>query len=782
VSAQPQNPTAAPDLVNVEIDGKALKVAKGSMIIQAADAAGIAIPRFCYHDKLPIAANCRMCLVDVEKAPKPMPACASPVTEGMKVYTQSKRALDAQRSVMEFLLINHPLDCPVCDQGGECELQDLSIGYGRSLSRFVERKRAVADEDLGALISTDMTRCIHCTRCVRFVSEIAGTHELGGLGRGENLEIGTYIGKAIESELSGNVIDVCPVGALTNKVFRFRARAWELTARESIGYHDALGSNLWLHARRGEVLRAVPRDNDAINECWLSDRDRYSHEALDSADRLVQPQLKRADGQWRAASWDEAIAAVRDGLRQSVAEHGGEQLGALVAPWATAEEGHLVGRLLRGLGSENIDHRLRVLDFADAPVAQPFALPLTALERAGAILLVGSNPRHDAPLMGHRVRKAVQRGAAVHVVNPVRHDFNFETRHESIVGTWGMAAALAALAKAAAGDRAVPESIAGLVAAAEAGAHARATVDALRQASESVLVFGDFAVQHPAASRLRALARFIADATGCHYNELPAGPNALGLARAGALPSGNGLHAGALLARPRKALLLHQIEGPIDFADGTAAANALRQSQFTVALSAFDSTALRQYAHAILPVALPPEGEGSYANVDGIVQTVAAAAKPPGDARPAWRVLRALGGALELAGFGFTEFVELRDAALAGAAPASGAGISHREAPQGLTRIATLPMYRVDPVVRRAAALQATPHALPARLVLHPGDAIALGLGAGARALVSDGALDLALPIETSTAVPHGGAWIEAGHAETALLAPAGAPITVRKA
>ena len=442
------------------------------MIIQAADAAGIAIPRFCYHDKLPIAANCRMCLVDVEKAPKPMPACASPVTEGMKVYTQSKRALDAQRNVMEFLLINHPLDCPMCDQGGECELQDLSIGYGRSVSRFVERKRVVADEDLGPLIATDMTRCIHCTRCVRFVAEIAGTHELGGLNRGEQLEIGTYIGKSIESELSGNIIDVCPVGALTNKVFRFRARAWELAARESVGYHDALGSNLWLHVRRGEVLRAVPRDNDAINECWLSDRDRYSHEALESADRLAQPQLKRADGQWRAATWDEAIAAAGNGLRQAADQHGGEQLGALVAPWSTLEEGHLAARLLRGLGSENIDHRLRVLDFADAPVAQPFALPLAAIERAGAILLVGSNPRHDAPLLGHRVRKAWKNGAAVYAVNPVRHEFHFETRHEFIVGTWGMAGALAALAKAAAGDRALPDGIAGMVAAAEAGSEA----------------------------------------------------------------------------------------------------------------------------------------------------------------------------------------------------------------------------------------------------------------------------------------------------------------------
>ncbi|MCX7668825.1 MAG: NADH-quinone oxidoreductase subunit NuoG, partial [Anaerolineae bacterium] len=383
-------PTApATDLVNIEIDGVPLTAPKGSMIIQAADKAGIPIPRFCYHKKLPIAANCRMCLVDVEKMPKPAPACATPVMEGMKITTQTKRALDAQRNVMEFLLVNHPLDCPICDQGGECELQDVSMGYGRSVSRYVERKRVVADEDLGPLVATEMTRCIHCTRCVRFTAEVAGTYELGGMYRGENLQIGTFDGKPLMTELSGNVIDVCPVGALTNKVYRFKARPWELVARESIGLHDALGSNLFLHVRRGEVLRIVPRENEAVNECWLSDRDRYSHEGLYSEDRATVPLARQADGSWKAIGWDEAL-----GLAASMLKAGGADTGILVHPSASNEEGASLARLARGLGTPHIDHRLTQVDFADAPVAEAFGRAAAELENADVVLLVGTNLRH----------------------------------------------------------------------------------------------------------------------------------------------------------------------------------------------------------------------------------------------------------------------------------------------------------------------------------------------------------------------------------------------------
>lgn len=436
MSAQPVNPNVPPDHVTVEIDGQSLVVPKGSMIIQAADKAGIPIPRFCYHEKLPIAANCRMCLVDVEKSPKPSPACATPVMDGMKVTTRSEKALKYQRSVMEFLLINHPLDCPICDQGGECELQDVSLGYGRSVSRFNERKRVVPDEDIGPLVATEMTRCIQCTRCVRFTADVAGTYELGGMYRGENLQIGTYDGKPLTTEISGNVIDVCPVGALTNKVFQFRARPWELMARESLGYHDAMGSNLFLHVRRGEVLRTVPRDNEAVNECWLSDRDRYSHQGLYSADRAVKP-LKKVDGAWTEVSWAEGLAAAAQILR----ENGGDALGVLAHPATSNEEGALLARLAEGLGCGNLDHRILQRDLSDAAVAEPFALPLAEIEQADVVVLFGTHVRHELPLLHARLRKAqVRNGTRIHAVNPVDFDFAFNLAGKRIVAPSQLAA------------------------------------------------------------------------------------------------------------------------------------------------------------------------------------------------------------------------------------------------------------------------------------------------------------------------------------------------------
>ncbi|MBJ7515881.1 MAG: NADH-quinone oxidoreductase subunit NuoG, partial [Stenotrophomonas sp.] len=438
MSAQPVTPNVPPDHVTVEIDGQSLVVPKGSMIIQAADKAGIPIPRFCYHEKLPIAANCRMCLVDVEKSPKPAPACATPVMDGMKVATRSEKALKFQRSVMEFLLINHPLDCPVCDQGGECELQDVSLGYGRSVSRFNERKRVVVDEDMGPLVATEMTRCIQCTRCVRFTADVAGTYELGGMYRGENLQIGTYDGKPLTTELSGNVVDVCPVGALTNKVFQFRARPWELTARESLGYHDAMGSNLFLHVRRGEVLRTVPRDNELVNECWLSDRDRYSHQGLYSEDRAVKP-LRKVNGEWKEVSWAEGLAAAADILKANQ----GDALGVLVHPSTSNEEGALLARLASGLGSTNIDHRINNRDFSDAATAEVFGLSLAEIEGADQIVVLGSNIRHELPLLHARLRKAqTSNGAKIHVVNPVDFDFAFSIASKQIVAPSTFAGAL----------------------------------------------------------------------------------------------------------------------------------------------------------------------------------------------------------------------------------------------------------------------------------------------------------------------------------------------------
>jgi NADH-quinone oxidoreductase subunit G len=786
MSAQPTNNTA-PDMVNIEVDGVAMQIAKGSMIIQATDKARIAVPRFCYHEKLPIAANCRMCLVDVEKAPKPVPACATPVMEGMKIRTRSERALNSQRNVMEFLLINHPLDCPVCDQGGECELQDVAMGYGRSVSRFSERKRVVADEDIGPLIATDMTRCIHCTRCVRFMSEIAGTNELGGIGRGENTEIGTYIGKSIESELGGNIIDVCPVGALTNKPFRFKARAWELIARESIGYHDALGSNLFLHTRRGEVLRTVPRDNEAINENWLSDRDRYSHQGLYADDRATQPMIRGADGELKAVSWDEAIRFVADGLTRIQGAHGGDQIAALVAPMASSEEGFLLAEILRGLGSGNIDHRLRVVDGADRNAGATFEMPLAEIEKAGALLLVGSNPRLDQPLLGHRVRKAWKRGAAIDALNPIDFDFHFDTRSTLIVEPWKMLAELAAVAKAAADLSAQqPDAaIVALLAEAKVDESHRAIAKRLHDAASSVLIFGDYAVQHPVASRLRAVARFVAKATNTAFNELASGANGVGLARVGVVPGEGGAGAAQILAQPRKALLTYHA-GSQDTLRSKSYDAARSGAEFHVYLGAFACNGVRRTAHAVLPIGLAPEIDGSYVNVDGTVQTVAAGAKLPGEARPGWRALRALGAALGLPGFEFTDLGELRarvsERLAKPTTPSSAAAGLATKQGSGLSRIATVAVYRADSVLRRSPALQATPLAHPAQVVLNPADFLAAGLTQGGRAKVSDGSDSVELPAFASAGVPVGGAWVELGHSETAALAPNGAGLTVTRA
>ena len=772
-------------MVNIEIDGKPMQVPKNSMIIAAADKAGIPIPRFCYHEKLPIAANCRMCMVETEMGgkavPKPQPACATPVMEGMKVFTQSQRALSAQRNVMEFLLINHPLDCPICDQGGECELQDLSMGYGRSVSRFAERKRVVPDEDIGPLIETEMTRCIQCTRCVRFMTEVAGSPELGGMGRGEDLEIGTYIGKTIDSELGGNIIDVCPVGALTNKVFRFKARAWELIARESIGYHDALGSNLWLHTRRGEVLRTVPRDNDEINECWLSDRDRYSHEGLYAKDRAQTPMIRK-NGELVETSWEEAIEFVAAGLKNA-----GADLGVLVAPLTSSEEGALLAKIVRGLGSDNIDHRLRVTDFSDDAAGATFQMPVAQIQKAQVIVLVGCNPRHEAPLLSHRIRKAWKAGAKVHALNPLDFDLNFDLAGKRIVDVWQLVDQLAALVKAASeGGAPVTSQIADAIANAQVDDAHRALVKTLRDAPSSVLVFGNCAVHHPAASLLRALARELAAQTHTAFNEIASGANAVGLARVGVMPQTGGAKAGALLAQPPKHLIVYHA-GSQDTSTPAAFDRARSQADFCVYIGAYACNGVHRTAHAVLPIGLPPEVDGSYVNLDGIVQTLAAGAKLQGDARPGWKVLRALGAQLGIAGFDFTEFAELRASiktllAIKSTLPQSVKLPKRPPAGVGLTRIATVPIYRSDAVLRRAAALQTHPLTGVAAVGLHPQDALALGLAQGAQARVSGEGGETVLPVVVTRMVPRGSAWVESTWTETSALPPMGAALTVTRA
>ena len=794
MSAQPKDTAPPVEMVEFEVDGHPVSAPKGSTIIQATDAAKIPVPRFCYHEKLPIAANCRQCMVEVEMGgkliPKPQPACATPVAAGMKVFTHSPNAMKWQRNTMEFLLINHPLDCPICDQGGECELQDISMGYGRSVTRFTERKRTVTDENIGPLVATEMTRCIHCTRCVRFVGEIAGTYELGDMSRGDSHVIGTYIGRTIKSELSGNVIDVCPVGALTDKVFQFKARAWELIAKPSIGYHDALGSNLWLHTKRGQVLRAVPRDNEAINECWLADRDRYSHQGLYAEDRAQRPMIRKG-GELVQVDWDEAIMFVADGLRKA-----GGDVGALVAPMASCEEGALLAQLLRGLGSDRIDHRLRVQDFSDGgPSGATFEMPVDEIGNVSAALIIGSNPRHEMPLLAHRLRHASRhdaskhpasnaahydisevRGAAIYAINPVHFDYNFPLAGEKVFAPQDFVDAMLCIAKAAgvqSDDRALAAAIAG----ADDHEEAHKWIAALRDAASSVVILGDAATQHPQASWLRALARGIANATGSAFNELPSGANAVGLARVGAQSNGG---AKGILERAPKALITWQAGSQDSFAPA-AYDQAREAAEFYVYAGAYVCEGVRRTADAVLPLGLPPEIDGTYVNVDGTIQTVAAGSTLAGESRPGWKVLRALGGALGIAGFDFVD-VEDVHARIAErldqpASAPSGQLAARPAVVEGkFTRVATVGIYRTDAVVRRAKALQAHPLNRAPALRICADDARALGLLDGVKADV-DG---VTLPVVVDAAVPKGCAWIEAGHAVTGSLPPHGAVLTIK--
>jgi NADH-quinone oxidoreductase subunit G len=793
--AQPTLPVAPPDHVNIEIDGKAMQVPKGSMIIQAADKIGVKIPRFCYHDKLPIAANCRMCLVEVEKAPKPQPACATPVMEGMKIHTQSQRSLSAQRNVMEFLLINHPLDCPICDQGGECELQDVAMGYGRSVSRFTEDKRVVADEDLGPLVATEMTRCIHCTRCVRFMDEIAGTTELGGMGRGETLEIGTYIGRAIKTELSGNIIDVCPVGALTNKVFRFRARPWELTARASIGYHDSLHSNLYIHTRRGEAMRVVPKDNEAINESWLSDRDRFSHEALNHPDRALKPKIKK-NGAWVEVDWASAIAFTKDALKGVIAKHSSQEIGTLVGPMASAEDYLLFSRLTRGLGSNNIDHRVRQLDFSDdasRTLAPRFEQPLADIEKARSILLFGANPRMDAPILGHKVRKANKRGARVFAVNPADFDFHFTVEQKLIGNAVNHVSHALALTKAAGelNTMAMPEELAALMGQALSSETAKVIVESLKAAQPSRLIFGEHAARHPQAALLRACAVFVAKATGASFDEIADGSNSAAAWQMGALPhriqggtavAATGLNARQMLEKPLKAYVLSGLEIN-DLTLGAQALESIAKAECVIAFSHFHSPSVDTLAHVIFPIALPPECEGTYVNTEGTVQCLSPGLKTPGDARATWRVLRVLGEELGLTGFGFNDFGELHadvQSALATNETKPSTTKLHvapRSAERGLVVSALGSIYTVDSVVRRAKALQATPIAATDAIKLHPEDALGIGVSQGATLYIGSAAL----AVDVDKATPKGGFIVSLGLNSAMDIPPTGTTILVQK-
>ncbi len=714
----------ADDVVNIEVDGVPVQARKGEMIIRATDRSGVYVPRFCYHEKLTVAANCRMCLVDVEKAPKPLPACATPVTEGMKVFTRSPRAIGAQRAVMEFLLINHPLDCPICDQGGECELQDLAVGFGRDVSRYNEGKRAVADENLGPLIATDMTRCIQCTRCVRFTEEIAGVQELGTIGRGEHMEIRTYIESTVNHELSGNVIDLCPVGALVSKPYRFTARAWEMSSAPLISPHDAVGSNLFGHVLRGRLMRVVPRENEAINEVWIADRDRFSYEGVYSADRLQRPLLREGGG-WVASDWEPALMRAAEGLRERAAS-----LGVLASSCATVEELYLAARLARGLGSHNIDHRLRQADFRDQAADPPFpalGLPLVEVDALQGLFIIGSNLRREAPILAHRVRKAAQRGAAVAFLNPERFSYLFPVKSYLAAAPADMVAELAAVlaAVAAVTGAAVPAHLAEAVAAASVGETHRAAAQALLSGERRAVWLGALAARHAQFAELRALAAGLAQLAAASDGRIAEGGNAAGAYLAGAVPHRQaggqavtpaGLNARAMLQEPLRAYLLcGALEPSLDMAEPDSG-RTLARAELVVALTPYASEELKRIAHVLLPIGTFAETSGSYVNCEGLWQSSPGAAQPVGEARPAWKVLRVLGNLLNLPGFDYQSsdevLAEVRE--LSGGQASVPYRGSHSVAPAGdgaLLSAAPLPdvsMYQSDAVVRRAPSLQRT--------------------------------------------------------------------------
>ncbi len=725
----PAAPPADPNVVNVEVNGVPLKARKGQMIIEVTDQAEIYVPRFCYHPKLSIAANCRMCLVEVEKAPKPLPACATPVAEGMKIFTRSKRAISAQKATMEFLLINHPLDCPICDQGGECELQDLAMGFGRGVSRYTEKKRIVKDKNIGPLVSTDMTRCIHCTRCVRFGAEIAGIQELGANFRSDRSEIGTYIEMSVDHELSGNIIDLCPVGALNNKPYRYSARAWEMVAKPLVSPHDCAGSNLDAHVLRGRLRRIVPRENEAINEAWLSDRDRFSCFGLYGADRLQRPRVKR-DGNWVETTWQDALSAAVATLKDATGVGGASGLGTLVSPSATVEEAYLLQRITRHLGSDNIDYRLRQRDFRDQSndaKAPLLGCSIAELDTRQGILVIGSNLRMEVPIVAHRVRKAARKGAAVAFVNPAVYEYHFKPAAYVSAEPEALAANLAAVlaAAASAAGAAVPAHLARTVEGAAVTDSHRAAAQALARKPALVLL-GQIAQRHPQYAELRALAAGLAAITGAELGYLSEGANAAGAALAGATPhrgpGGNsvaraGFDARAMLETPRNAYLLFGIEPSKDLAEGAAALPALRGAA-VVAFTAFASDELSEIADVLLPIGTFAETAGTFVNAEGRWQSFDAAADPVGEARPGWRVLRVLGNELELPNCEYrtpSDIVAELERELGDARELAPSDTQYKGSfvPNG--RAASIdgaeldvPIYAIDALVRRSEPLQET--------------------------------------------------------------------------
>ncbi|MFC5497935.1 NADH-quinone oxidoreductase subunit NuoG [Caenimonas terrae] len=717
-------------MIEIELDGQKVEITEGSMIMHAADKAGTYIPHFCYHKKLSIAANCRMCLVDVEKAPKPMPACATPVTQGMIVRTKSDKAIKAQQSVMEFLLINHPLDCPICDQGGECQLQDLAVGYGASSSRYEEEKRVVFHKDVGPLISMEeMSRCIHCTRCVRFGQELAGEMELGMIHRGEHSEITTVLNDTVDSEVSGNMIDLCPVGALTSKPFRYQARPWELSRRKSVSPHDSTGANLIVQVKNNKVMRVLPLENDAVNECWLADRDRFSYEALNTTERLTQPMLKQG-GEWKPVDWQTALEYVANGLRQIKADHGAASIGTLASPHSTVEELFLAAALMRAMGSENIDYRLRNAEFpkteaaGTTPSVRWLGTTIASLSNLQRALVIGSNLRKDHPLFAMRVRAATRKGATVSLIHDVEQDWAMPVKNKLIAPAGQWVQALADVAGAIAAEKGVSGPISTQASTGSARTEVKALAQSLLAGERKAILLGNAAAHHASASSILALANWIGEQTGATVGYLTEAANTVGAQLAGALPGANGLNAGQMLAGGLKAVLLLNTEPEFDSAAGRAAVAGLNKAQMVVTLSPFKANL--EFSDVLLPIAPFTETPGTFVNAEGLVQGFHAVVKPLGETRPAWKVLRVLANMLGLPGFDYESAQEVLAASRGGdhaqAASVQGNVLGNRtsaaiDLSPSAGRPATAAIYQLDSIVRRAPSLQLTADAKRAAAV-----------------------------------------------------------------
>lgn len=763
--------------MEIEIDGRKIQAEQGHSVLEAALDAGVAVPHFCYHKKLSVTAGCRMCMVDVHTMPRPLPACATPVSEGMVIHTDTDRVRKARQAAMEFLLINHPLDCPVCDQGGECRLQDYAVSYGVDRSRYQEEKRIVLVKDIGPLVSMqEMNRCIQCTRCVRFGQEIAGLMELGMMGRGERIEVAAFPETWVDSELSGNLIDVCPVGALTSKPFRFRARSWELSSHKAVSPHDSLGSNLTVQTCRGQVKRVLPAENEAINECWLSDRDRFSYEALNSRERLTSPMVKQG-GEWIETDWQTALSYVAHGLEHIAGDYGSQSLTALASPQATLEELFLLQKLMRSLGSENIEYRLRQQDNTlDGKVIPWLGMPVADISGLDRLLMIGACLRQEAPLMAVRFREAVKQGAEISRIHTVDEDWLMPVAHQWIDIPARWPEMLAEIICAVAGKKGIP--VPEGIKAVSHGIQAEAVASSLLTGRRKAVFLGALALQHRQASDVLRLAEWLAGQTGAVLGCLPSGANGVGGMVARAYPDPSSQVSLKTMASPSsKAFVLLHTEPELEAFNQPAVTASLKQAEMVVVMSPFRQSL--DYADVLLPVAPFTETSGTYINAAGSSQSFKASVPPLAETRPAWKVLRVLGGFLGLEGFGYMASEAVRDDCMAAVDLAavlnnySGMPAGYQaEAVPELSRIGDLPAMFSDIIVRRAPSLQKTRWASSPVVHLSTAQFEALGLKEGGKIQVIQENGQQVLPVKADRTLPGNCIRLASGHPDTAMLGP----------